>query len=120
MAFTYDVSTARGQVRLIITDRDSVNPIFDDSEVDGFLALQGQSVFRAAATALETIAANEALVQKRIKMLDLETDGPAVARELRQSAVSLREQDEAANGGGFEVAEMIVNDFAWREKMLQC
>lgn len=112
MAFTYDVSTDRGKVRLLITDVQEANPLFQDAEIDAFLALN-TSVRMAAAAALEVIAASEVLVLKKIVNLDLETDGPAVARELRELAKQLRAQETAV--GAFDIAEQIVDPFTERE-----
>lgn len=112
MAFTYDVSTDRGKVRLLITDVQAANPLFQDAEIDAFLTLN-TSVRMAAAAALEVIAASEVLVLKKIVNLDLETDGPAVARELRELAKQLRAQETAV--GAFDIAEQIVDPFTERE-----
>lgn len=106
MAFTVDYSTNAGKVRLLIADTNSAYPQFTDAEIDAFLEMEG-SFRRAAAMALEVIAVNEALIQKRIVALHLETDGPALAAELRNLAKSLREQDKLAAGSGstFMIAE---------------
>lgn len=116
MAFTYDVSTDRGKVRLLITDVQEANPLFQDAEIDAFLTLN-TSVRLAAAAALEVIAASEVLVLKKIVNLDLETDGPAVARELRELAKQLRAQDSSI--GAFDIAEQIHDDFTLREYWLK-
>lgn len=99
MSFTVNYGTNAGKVRLLITDTNPVIPQFSDEEIDVFLELEG-SVRRAAAMALEVIAVNEALLQKRIVILHLETDGPALAAELRNLAKSLREQDKLSAGSG--------------------
>lgn len=112
MAFTYDVSTDRGKVRLLCTDTLESNAIFQDAEIDAFLTMN-TSVRLAAAAALEVIASNEVLVLKKIINLDLETDGPAVARELREQAKQLRAQESAI--GAFDIAEQIVDPFTERE-----
>jgi len=116
MAFTYDVTTDRGKVRLLCTDTLESNAIFQDAEIDAFLTLN-TSVRLAAAAALEVIAANEVLVLKKIINLDLETDGPAVAKELRELAKQLRAQESAV--GAFEIAEQIHDDFTAREYWLK-
>lgn len=116
MAFTYNVATDRGKVRLLITDVQAASPIFQDEEIDAFLALT-TSVRLAAASALECIAASEVLILKKIVNLDLETDGPAVAKELRELAKQLRSQEE--NTGAFDVAEQIHDDFTSREYWLK-
>jgi hypothetical protein len=113
VAFTYDPATPLGRVRLIITDTDETNPIFQDPELEAFLALNDQDVRLAAADALDAIASNEALVQKRIKLLDLSTDGPAVAKELREHAKRLR--DAVDSEVAVDFAEMAHDEFAQRE-----
>jgi hypothetical protein len=114
VAFTYDTTTDRGKVRLLATDTDVTRAIFDDAEIDAFLAIE-ESVFPAAALALETIAVNEALVQKRIKILDLQTDGPAVAVALLKRAKELRAR-EAEETIPFAVAETCDDFLQRREK----
>ena len=114
MAFTYDLSTEAGKVRLLITDTDHDNEIFADNEIATFLSLTAvdgsNDINLAAAMALETIAASEALVQKKIKLLDLTTDGPAVATSLRAAAKILRDQSE--NESYVDWTEINLNDFA--------
>jgi hypothetical protein len=113
MAETFDYSTNRGKVRLLIADTDPANHLFNGQAIDAFIELaRGSSVKRAAAIALRTIAANEILVQKRIRILDLSTDGPAEAVQLRQLADALdaqADEDDAADADGlFDTAEMIL------------
>jgi len=70
--------------------------------------MEGGRIRSAAAMCLEVMASNEAYVQKKVRLLDISTDGPAVAAELRARAAELRKQDlleENAADGGFEVAE---------------
>jgi len=107
MSFTVNYSTNAGKVRLLIADTNSAYPQFTDAEIDAFLEMEGSSFRKAAAMALEVIAVNEALIQKRIVALHLETDGPALAAELRNLAKSLREQDRLSAGSGstFMIAE---------------
>lgn len=116
--FTYDVSTNAGKVRLRIADTSSSLPQFQDAEIEAFLSMEG-TVLRAAAAALETIAVNEALIQKRIVALHLETDGPALAAELRNLAKSLREQDKLslASGATIRIAEFADSPEQMAERM---
>ena len=123
MVFTYNVATDRGKVRLLCTDTDVATPaaqIFQDDEIDTFLALMGNSILRSAALALETIASQEVLLMKRIRLLDLQTDGPAEAMALLEAAKLLKEQaaqeEEKEEGGTFDYAEMVVDVFTAREK----
>src|SRR4051812_7906991 len=116
MSFTYDVTTDAGKVRLIITDTDSSLPIFEDDEIEAYLALKGGRILLAAAQALDTIASSQALILKKIRLLDVTTDGPAVAQALRAHAKALRDQDMIDDGeGAFDIAEWVVNDFSKRE-----
>ena len=124
MSWTYNanLSTDRDKVRLLATDVDAANPIFTDAEVDAFMSLEGSNIKAAAALALETIARNQVLVLKVIRLLEIQTDGASVARELRMQADKLREQadrDEAASdGGAFDWAEMVVDDFSLRNRFV--
>lgn len=93
MAIDYD--TDLGRVRLLIADTDEDNLLLDDTQINAFLSMESSRVKLAAAAALDAIAASEVLVSKKIRTLDLQTDGPAVAAELRAQAKGLREQDEA-------------------------
>lgn len=125
MAFTFDVRTALGKVRLLIPDRDGTEPLFQDEEIAAFLELEADNVRRAAALALETIASDQALTQRAVRLLDIQTDGPKVADSLLKRAAKLRDQaakleadaELAADGGLFDVAEMVPNSFAWRERV---
>lgn len=106
MAAEYDISNEQGEVRLLISDvggTDGKSFLFQDEEIQKFLDLRG-SVNLAAATALRTIAANEAQVQKRITFLELKTDGPAVSKELRELAKDYEaaEDDDSV----FEIARL--------------
>lgn len=96
----YSVATDRGKVRLLIHDRSVNEHVLEEADIDAFLGLTGGSVLLAAALALDAIAVSEVLVQKRIKLLDLSTDGPAEAAELRALATSYRAQATAATAGG--------------------
>lgn len=105
-----DYATPEMQVRLIIADLSTdTAQIFDDAQITGFLTLEGDVVKLAAATALDTIASNEALVGKVLKTQDQSTDGAKVADALRKHAAELRHQvaesDTAADEGYFEIVD---------------
>lgn len=103
---TVDPTTDIGRVRLLATDLDEVEPLFDDAQITAFLTMEDAVVKRAAALALETIARSEALVSKKIRTQDLATDGPAVAKELRESAQGLRDQvDTTDDAFGLEIVD---------------
>jgi len=118
MAFTYIVSTDRGRVRMLCTDRDETNPIFQDDEIDAFLAIEDESVRLAAALALETIASDQVLVLKVVKTLDTTTDGAKVADAILKRAASLR-QAEADAPGGFAISENVYDQFSQRERWIK-
>lgn len=106
MSATYVQGTDVGRVRLLISDTAVSDPtrlIFSDEEIADFLALSS-GVKRAAALALDTIAADLAMVLRVIKSFDLATDGAKTAEALRRQAQALRDQadrdeDDADDGG---------------------
>jgi len=52
MACTYDITTNRGKVRLIIGDTSTITCVFSDLEIDIFLSINSNNVNLAAADAL--------------------------------------------------------------------
>lgn len=66
MAFSYNnsLSSDRDKVRFLISDTDSSNTIYQDSELDGVLGIEG-NIFRAAAIALRARAAS--FIEKAIR-----------------------------------------------------
>jgi len=122
MAFTYNIAVNAGKVRMIIPDRTATAYFFEDDEIDALLVMEGGVVKKAAALALETIAADEAYVQKLIKLMDLTTNGPATAEALLKRAALLREQaaeEEAASTdvAEFDWSEWVLDDFSGRERV---
>lgn len=119
MSFTYDLDTAIGQVRLLITDTSEERLIFSDAEIAAFLSLEGQDVRYSAAQALDTIASQQALLLKVIERLDLKTDGAKLAAELRARAKSLREQSDASVGedADFDWAEQVYSPFGYPQRL---
>lgn len=121
MAFTYDLSDNVGKIRLLIMDNQSASYLFEDAEITALLEFEASNTRRAAALALETMASNEAYVQKKIELLDLKTDGSVVSKELRSRAADLRKQADQAearddDGGAFDIAEMVVDSFTARQR----
>ena len=117
MPVTYDPTTAIGQVRLLCSDFDITNALFQDADITAFLNLNRQVVRFAAAQALDVIAMNEVLVQKRVRTLDLETNGPAEAQWLKAFADGLRQQELEGTGdpsGMVDYAEMVPDAFSAR------
>lgn len=119
MAYTYDLSNSIGKVRLLIPDSQQTTAVFSDEEITAFLALESSSVRRATALALETIASNEALTLKVVRLLDVQTDGAKLADSLLKRAATLRQQaledDGLAGFTQWEIAEWAVDDFTLRD-----
>jgi hypothetical protein len=120
VAYTYNLATDVGRCRLMIPDRVEAEAIFQDEEISAFLALEG-GVKGATALALETIASDQALTLKVIKLNDLTTDGAKVSDALLKRAAQLRQQaaaEEAAEeDGAFDFAEMVNDQFSYRERV---
>ena len=118
MVFTYLLANDIGKVRLLVPDNKPAAYIFENDEITAMLTLEGDDVRCAAALALETMASDEAYVQKVIRILDLSTNGAATAAALMARAARLREQAAAADVTGlFDWAEMVTNDFSMRERL---
>lgn len=121
MAFDVDLSTDVGKCRLLIPDRVEAEAIFQDEEITAFLALENSVIKRASALALETIASDEALVLKVLKLGDDQTDGAKLSDALLKRAGLLRQQasfeiaDVEDGEGLFDIAEEIYDNFGRRE-----
>lgn len=113
--FSYSLSTDVGKIRLLIPDRNADNSIFQDEELDTFLVLEGD-VRLAAACALETIASDQVMVLKVMKLLDLSTDGSKVSQALLERAKKLRDQVEL-DSDPFAIVEMVTGSFSAREHL---
>lgn len=125
MAFTYVLGTNTGMVRLLIPDREAAEYFFEDEEIAAIWGAQIGATdqvknLRTAATCLEIMASDEAYTLKVVRLLDLTTNGPATAAELRARAAKLAAQAddlESANVADFDWAEWVVNDFSGRERL---
>jgi hypothetical protein len=121
MAFTYDLATDRGKVRLKIRDTDEADAtrqLFNDEEIDFFLTEGGADLNLAAAGALDAVAANAALLAKSTKIGDYTIDSKAMAEAVLKVAAHYRALSENAPAFGyaelnlspFSEAELIWND----------
>lgn len=105
MAFTYDLSTNRGKLRLRIGDTDSANQIFTDAEIDEFLSTEGDNLNLAAAFGLETMASSAALLAKLEEIGDYKVDSSRMSGALLKAAGVFRERELRTPAYGFaEVA----------------
>ena len=103
MSAGLNLSTSNGQVRALIGDLDSNDPIFEfnpnGDAIDAFLSVvRNNSVKRAAAMALRAIATSEVLTKKKFRMMEIEVDTAALARELRNMANDLDAQANLDDG----------------------
>lgn len=105
MPVEYANPTPTGMVRLLLADIDPENAVLSDDALAGYLVIESGSIKRAAAQALNAIAISEALVSKVIKTQDLQTNGVALAAELRARAAELRAEAETDEDDavGFDV-----------------
>ena len=126
MAYTYVLTTDVGKVRALTRDtRGPTTVFFQDEEIELYKDLNGGgsdtvTILNTAAQLLDVWATDEAMVTKAVQLLDVMTDGPAVARQLRYHAVLLREQAEALaleGDAGFDTAEMALGPFSLREQI---
>lgn len=91
-------------IRVLIPDTELVfgagenEALFSDGDITDFFSAGGNSVLRAAGLACLAIGTSEALISKKIRTQDLQTDGPAVAEAMRKKAELLfkRADDEQA------------------------
>ena len=118
--FPPDLTSSVGRVRKYVPDLvlldDPKDPTaepqyyFSDDEISGFIAEYTDAsdrptlsqVKRAAADIIDALANNEALVLKKIKTEDLQTDGAATANALRAGARALRQQADDEDAAAFD------------------
>jgi hypothetical protein len=119
VAYPIVLSSNVGRVRLVIPDRSADMFIFQDEEIETFLEIEG-GVKLAAALALETIASDIAMVDKVIRIMDLQTDGAKTSDALLARAKLLREQAYDADPTLYGVVEFddltIFNNTEYRQK----
>ena len=116
MAFTYDLSTNRGKVRLKIRDTDTADAtrqLFDDDEIDFFITEASVDLNLAAAGALDAVSANAALLAKSQKIGDYTIDSKAMAEAVMKVAAHYRGLSEAAPA--FDYAELNLSPFSEAE-----
>ena len=105
-------------VRLYIGDPSGPKALLTDDDLQLLWTDSGGIARLTAAAALETIAASEVLVAKKIRTQTLTTDGPAVSAELRALAAAHRkryqELVDADDEGLFDVVDTLPPD-TWPE-----
>ena len=123
-----DYTTPLGQLRALLSQtkqhKDPQNPdapadyLIPDGQLNAYIAVNDGGLFGAAADALLALATNEALISKKIRTEDLQTDGPAVAGELRRMAETYRQRHkdelEALDlVDSFEVVDFVATPQPW-------
>lgn len=114
-----DYATPLGQLRALVSQteryKDPADPaadadyLMDDGLLQSFLALNANKLYGAASDTLLALAANEALVSKKIRTEDLSTDGSVIANSLRQIAGEFlaRQRFEDAEDNALEAFEIV-------------
>lgn len=101
MAWTYDpsalASSKKDQVRLLAQDTVESDPLLEDEEISLFLALEGDNVYRAAASACDAVA----LQLAKQETLDSEVKADPQRSSARYSgmAASFRERARTRGAG---------------------
>ena len=120
MTYTYDPTTNIGRVRRTIPDRVEANAVWTDEEIESFLLDEEGDWRRATALALETIASDQLLVLKVVKVQNIETNLDRAMIAMLKRAQALRDQSkeaDAADGSAFEIAEVVVDANQYRERV---
>jgi hypothetical protein len=111
--------TPLGQLRALVSQTEQyVDPAEPDAEADylmsdgllqSYLVINHDKLYGAAADALLALAANEALVSKKIRTEDLSTDGSVIANSLRQIAgeYRTRQKEDDAEDAALEAFELV-------------
>jgi hypothetical protein len=105
MAFTYDLTTAIGKVRLLIPDNVLAAYDLEDDEIEYFLGEVGQDVNAAAVRACKWLA------RKYSKLASFTADGLRVDHTQRAAEYAARAKEiEAELGGGVSSVEITRSD----------
>lgn len=122
--YPVDYASAVGQVRNLIADTEQLvdpakpdsQPAFylSDKQIKAFLSTARDRIYLAASLALRAMSTNENLVLKKIRTEDLQTDGPAVAGELRRMAEEFRLQQKADDENEDALDSFEIVDYTYR------
>lgn len=137
MAFTYDFDSdpAISYVRLLISDTDSAQQVFQDAEITAAFTIQQSqfqsgmffsppagrdlpasplSYLRVAALLLDAMAVNSAKLAVFTRILDVEMKPADAAKALREQAASYRTTDDES--GAFMIIEQVNNGWSLRDR----
>jgi hypothetical protein len=118
-----DFTTDIGKVRALTGDTDEAAFFLPDTQVSAILTAEGGVTVLAAATCLEVMATNHVNILKKIKLMDLTTDGPSMAKVLLDRAKEMRGAYALTLQEGesdFEIFPVIVNanqraEYMWHQ-----
>jgi hypothetical protein len=122
-------------VRLLISDTQELNHIFEDSEISMAYSIQGAqfqssmffsppagrnlpsspvSYLRVAALLLDSLASNKARLSSITQLLDVHLAPSVAAKALRDQAQAYRDTDD--NSGAFMVIEQCPTTWAFQDR----
>lgn len=88
MAFTYDLTTNRGKVRLALADTVEAEAIFTDAEIDHFIS-EGGTVNGAAIEGLRVLLVDRARRERRFAAQGLTLDTKGQTAAIREAIAEL-------------------------------
>jgi len=105
MAYTYDLTTSRGKVRLLVPDNDSTTHLLEDAEIDYFLTETGNNVAAAAARCCRQLARQFSM------KVTFTADGLTMQHTQRAAEFAKRADElEQEISGGISVASLTRTD----------
>jgi hypothetical protein len=137
MSFSYNIVSPgpNDYVRLLCSDTQSLNHIFEDEEITMAYTIQAAqfqsaqfysgsqganlptspvSYLRVAALLLDALAANKARLASIKQLLDVRLDSSDASIQLRATAAEYREVDD--NAGAFMIIEQVNDAFSFRDR----
>lgn len=111
--FTYDPTTNLGKVRNMIGDVTASSYLLEDADINAFLSMTSNDLYKAAALCLYRIAASKALLAKKKSAGNYSEDLSAIAREVREVAKIYDEMAQAVPADA--QGEVVTTDFSYRE-----
>lgn len=113
MSFTFVTTTNIGKVRTLINDTTEASAVLSDEEINVFLGLESNDIYRSAASALESIIINKQLLSKLIAAGDYKEDNRNVAEKLGKIADRYRKAANSIPADAY--AEVAVTNFNYKE-----
>ena len=113
MSFTFNTTTNIGKVRTLINDTTEASAVLSDEEINVFLGLESNDIYRSAASALESIIINKQLLSKLIAAGDYKEDNRNVAEKLGKIADRYRQAANSIPADAY--AEVAVTSFNYIE-----